>query len=242
MPPFGTPCAGATSPATPPPRQICPKAWPRRCTSGARSSSAPSSTAPTRTGSTPPGCCSPPPACGAVRSPASAGPTSTWTPAASRRADPGWSSTTKSTSRSPRRPRVGARWPLTQPRWRPCASTAPARPRSASPWGRGGTTPAWYSPGRTAGPSTRSGSRRGSSSSPGRPPEDQAARRAAQLRHGRPRRRHPGEGRLRAARARHHRHHDGHLQPCASRPRRRGRRHGRQAHPGRPRPRAGASR
>jgi integrase len=76
----------------------------------------------------------------------------------------------------------------------------------------------------------------------GRPPEDQAARRPTQLRHRRPRRRHPGQGRLRAAWARHHRHHDGHLQPCAPRPGRRGRRHGRQAHPGRRRPRAGASR
>jgi hypothetical protein len=53
------------------------------------SSSAPSSTALARIGSTPPGCCSPPPACGAARSPASAGPTSTWRPAASHRGGPG---------------------------------------------------------------------------------------------------------------------------------------------------------
>ena len=52
----------------------------------------------------------------------------------------------------------------------------------------------------------------------------------------------PGQGRLRAPRARHHCHNDGHLQPRAPRPGRQGRRHGRQAHPGRPRARAGASR
>jgi hypothetical protein len=76
----------------------------------------------------------------------------------------------------------------------------------------------------------------------GRPPEDQAARRSPQLRLGRPRRRHPGQGRLRAARARQHRHHHGHLQPCAPRPGCRGRRHRGEADPGRRRPRAGASR
>src|SRR5215217_6765108 len=66
--------------------------------------------------------------------------------------------------------------------------------------------------------------------------------REAQLCDRRPCRRHPGQGRLRAPRARNHRHHDGHLQPCAAWPGRRGRRHGRQAHPRRRRPRAGASR
>jgi integrase len=104
-------------------------------------------------------------------------------------------------------------------------------------------TPASCSPGRTADPSIRSGSPHGSSSSPGRPaPEDQAARRSPELRLGRTRRRHPGQGRLRAARARQHRHHHGHQQPRPPRPGRRGRRHGGEADPGRRRPRAGASR
>jgi integrase len=76
----------------------------------------------------------------------------------------------------------------------------------------------------------------------GRPPEDQAARRPAQLRLGRARRRHPGQGRFRAARARQHRHHHGHLQPRPPGPGRRGRRHGGEADFGRRRPRAGASR
>jgi Arm DNA-binding domain len=94
------------------------------------------------TGSTPPGSCSPPPACGAARLPA-AGPTWTWRPAASLRAVPASSSTTRSISRSPRRPRAAVLWPSTRPRWRPSASTVPGRPTSVRPWGHDGTTPAW---------------------------------------------------------------------------------------------------
>jgi integrase len=67
----------------------------------------------------------------------------------------------------------------------------------------------------------------------GWPPEDPAARRSPQLRLGRLGRRHPGQGRLRAARARQHRHHHGHLQPRPPRPGRRGRRDCGEADPGR---------
>jgi integrase len=138
---------------------------------------------------------------------------------------------------------AGLRWPSTRPRWRPYVSTAPARPRSAWPWGRGGRTRAWCSPGRTAArPPAAVLDMVGAARPGGRPPEDQTARRSSQLRLGRPRRRHPGQGRLRAARAHQHRHHHGHLQPRAPRPGRRGRRHGGEADPGRRRPRTGASR
>jgi integrase len=76
----------------------------------------------------------------------------------------------------------------------------------------------------------------------GRTAEDPAARRPPQLRHRGACRRHPGQGRLGAARPRQHRHHHGHLQPRAARPGRPGGRHGRPAYPGRHRPRAGPSR
>ena len=65
-----------------------PRAWRPRCTSGAPSSSGSSSTTHARIGFTPLGCCSPPLACGAGRSPASDGPTWPWRPAASPRAGP----------------------------------------------------------------------------------------------------------------------------------------------------------
>jgi hypothetical protein len=99
-----------------------------RC--GAPSSSAPSLPTCGAIPCTRHGCCSPSRACGVARSPAFAGRTWTWTPAACRLAGPGWSSTTKSTSPSPRPVRDGDPWHSTRLQ-SPCfASTEPARSSS----------------------------------------------------------------------------------------------------------------